>query len=321
VFQFVVITVAITLVSIVAVRLFFTFAFDPTYTKYKSFIEMEFLHEPVQAKVYTSPLPPSSFSEAEESGLQRIRKRDSIRVGYFKDSLPFAFTNAATNLVGFDIEMAHLLAGELGVTLELVLIERDKVAERLNDGYCDIVMSGLAITTGRAQKVLFSVPYIDQTLAFVVEDHRREEFKQWENIRKLDAPRIGIPNVPYFIGLVRTYLPEAKMVTLNTPRDFFRKKIDGLDALVHSAEAGSAWTLVYPDYSVVVPIPDPIAVPVAYAMARGERDMVDFVNTWIELKKKDRTIERIYDHWILGRGTEKKEPRWSIIRNVLHWVE
>jgi hypothetical protein len=49
--------------------------------------------------------------------------------------------------------------------------------------------------------------------------------------------------------------------------------------------------------------------------------MLDFLNTWIILKKKDDTIERIYDYWILGRGAKKKEPRWSVVRNVLHWVE
>ena len=49
--------------------------------------------------------------------------------------------------------------------------------------------------------------------------------------------------------------------------------------------------------------------------------MLSFVNHWLELKKKDNTIARIYDHWILGKGTARKEPRWSVIRNVLHLVE
>jgi hypothetical protein len=48
---------------------------------------------------------------------------------------------------------------------------------------------------------------------------------------------------------------------------------------------------------------------------------VDFVNIWIDLKKKDKTIKALYDHWILGKAAEKKEPRWSIIRDVLHWVK
>ena len=58
-----------------------------------------------------------------------------------------------------------------------------------------------------------------------------------------------------------------------------------------------------------------------YPFAFGDQEMLEFMNRWIDLKKKDKTIERIYNHWILGQGATKKEPRWSIIRNVLHWVQ
>jgi len=111
------------------------------------------------------------------------------------------------------------------------------------------------------------------------------------------------------------------VVVLDSPAEFFTRKEDDLDAFVYSAEAGSAWTLIYPAYSVAVPHPDVRAVPLAYAVARGDSELVDFVNTWIELKKKDQTIEGLYNYWILGKNPAAREPRWSVIRNVLHWVE
>ena len=55
-----------------------------------------------------------------ETLLERIRRRGVIRVGYNEDKLPFAFFNVGDNLVGFDIEMAHALATDLGVTIEFV---------------------------------------------------------------------------------------------------------------------------------------------------------------------------------------------------------
>jgi ABC-type amino acid transport substrate-binding protein len=319
VLQYAVVTVAVTLVSIAAVRLFFSLTLDPTYTKYRSFIEIELLHEPVEARVYTSSHPPPA-SASGKSALERIPERGTLRVGYIKDSLPFAFTNAHSNLVGFDIEMAHLLAKELGVNLEFLLIDRKNIAKRLNDGYCDIVMTGLAITTGRAQKMAFSESYIDQTVAFIIKDHRRDEFKAWKDIKMIDSPRIGIPDVPYFVSLAHQYLPGAQIMPLTSPREYFKAEVKNLDALIFSAEAGSAWTLIYPDYSVVVPLPDPIAFPIAYPVARGDGEMVNFVNHWLALKKKDKTIAKIYDHWILGKGADKKEPRWSVIRNVFHLI-
>jgi len=56
-----------------------------------------------------------------------------------------------------------------------------------------------------------------------------------------------------------------------------------------------------------------------FAMPRGERDFATFVDTWIDLKRRDGTIDELYHFWILGRDSKAAGPRWSIIRDVLHW--
>ena len=33
------------------------------------------------------------------------------------------------------------------------------------------------------------------------------------------------------------------------------------------------------------------------------------------------TLDAAYKYWILGQNAVPHQPRWSIIRNVLHWVE
>ena len=87
------------------------------------------------------------------------------------------------------------------------------------------------------------------------------------------------------------------------------------------AERGSVLTLLHPKYTVVVPEPDAIKIPLAYPLARRDQEWAQFVNTWIELKRRDGTIVALYDHWILGKHAVKSEPRWSVIRNLLHWVD
>ena len=67
--------------------------------------------------------------------------------------------------------------------------------------------------------------------------------------------------------------------------------------------------------------PPPITIPLTYAMARNNQELVDYVNALVDLKKGDGTMQRLYDYWILGRFAANKQPRWSVIRNVLHWVE
>ena len=49
--------------------------------------------------------------------------------------------------------------------------------------------------------------------------------------------------------------------------------------------------------------------------------MDDFMDHWVLPKQHDGTSGRAFEHWILGKGGEKKEPRWSVIRNVFGWVD
>jgi ABC-type amino acid transport substrate-binding protein len=110
-------------------------------------------------------------------------------------------------------------------------------------------------------------------------------------------------------------------VLLTSPRGILQPQGRRSRCFVYSAEAGSAWSLIYPAYTVAVPQPDVLAVPLAYAVARGDRELADFINKWIDLKREDRTISRLYDYWILGRNTTDKTPRWSVLRDVLHMEE
>jgi ABC-type amino acid transport substrate-binding protein len=239
-------------------------------------------------------------------------------VGYYADALPFSFTNQKGDLVGFDIEMAHILAQEMNVQLELVNIDRSRVAELLNNGTVDVAMSGIAVTTERTIEMGLTIPYMDQTLALVVKDYRLNEFNSREKVKAHTTLKLATVNAPYYIQKVKNYVPQADLEILDSPLEFFAR--DDLDAFVYSAEAGAAWSLLYPEYTVAIPYPDVLELPVAYAIAKGETELKDYVDTWIDLKKKDRTISMLYDQWILGKNISSKEPRWSIIKNVLHWV-
>ena len=116
----------------------------------------------------------------------------------------------------------------------------------------------------------------------------------------------------------RRMLPRATVVPVRHPGEFFEGNVEDLDALIGAAEIGSAWSLQYPNYAVAVPDDRSIeGIPLAYPVAPSHYELLFFVNDWIALKKRDGTIQRLYDYWILGQETEVHEPRWSVIRNGL----
>jgi ABC-type amino acid transport substrate-binding protein len=298
----------------------FQYTVDPEYIGYQTIIEQDNLFQLEAGKVYDESLPKPSVSAPMASRLDTIRKRGVIRVGYFRDSLPYVFTNDSGKLVGYDTEMAQLLAMELDVQLEHILVEHEKMTEMLDKGYCDIIMSKIYITTPRLEQITFSIPYIDETLAFVVKDHLQDQFSSRDKVWAMRNLKVGIIALPYLTEKLERYLPTADVEPLDSVRDFFRGKMD-LDAMVYTAESGSAWSLIYPDYSVSIPRPDIVSIPVAYALPHGDVKMKNFIDAWIELKRKDKTTDLLFDYWVLGKSIASKNPRWSVIRNVLHWVD
>jgi ABC-type amino acid transport substrate-binding protein len=57
----------------------------------------------------------------------------------------------------------------------------------------------------------------------------------------------------------------------------------------------------------------------ALLLPKGDPDFRNLVADWIRLKKTDKTIDRLYEKWVLGKDEESKKPRWSIARDVLGW--
>lgn len=306
---------------VAGLRLLFTFI-HIDYTGYDRFIALDLRNPPVAHRVLKEEQPPPSVRPEPGRRLQQVLARQELRVCYFKDAMPFAFQNEAGHLVGYDIDMMHGLARDLGVSLLFYRLgDGGEVRDRLADGSCDIVVSGVALSTRRAAQYTLSQPYLQIAIAFVMPDYRRAEFATWAGLREHKGLRLGIRNLPYYIRRLKRRLPDAELVPIETPRAYFTGKLPDLDALVMGAETGSAWSLVYPAFNVVVPKPGKMLAPIAYALPEGEPGLTAVVNTWIQLTRDDGTADALFAHWILGEGAKSKEKRWSVIRDVLGWVD
>ena len=267
-------------------------------------LEMGPLRPPAEPAVILrevpAPLPPPSPGS---SVLAAVRERGKVRVGYVEGQQPYSFFNARGELVGFDVEMAYTLAGDLGVALELAPVPRERLAFALEDGTYDLVMGGVFMVTRRVGQLDFSPPYLDETLAFVVPDHRRAEFSSSEWVRAQKGLRVAAPDLPYFLTVLRREFPGLQIVPvpLRDIQGFMSASTATVDALCLTAERGSFLTLLYPAFSVAVPHPLEIRLPLAYPVGRHDLEMTRYLATWIDLKKKDGTIQALYEHWILGR--------------------
>lgn len=308
--------------SLAGIRAYLSSAVQGEYHGYQDLVEMAWMDRPVPSRQWDNELPPIESGIADEGRLAAIERRGTLRVGYLPDSLPFAFRNESGQVTGFDIEMASFMALDLGVELELVRIQYGDISTLFDSGQVDIVMSGLGITSTRARLWAYGEPAMDLNLGLLVPDYRRKQFSSAEQIRHAKGLRLGLVQQDVaFERRVAAALPLAEIVELPSPREFLRGTRNDLDAVVYSAEGGSAWTLIYPNFSIVVPQGTNVKIPMGYPLPKGDTEWREFVSTWVKLQKKSGVVDQLFDHWIRGGGAQPKEPRWSVIRNVLGWVE
>ena len=315
-------TVLVTGILLLGTRVYLAKASEGSYNKDEIVASMQLLENRVPY-VIVEPSPNPDALLPGETVSERINRRGTIRIGFDPDNLPWSYYNSQKELVGFDIDMAHRLARELDKKIEFVPFQFSNLEQQIQEDHFDVAMSGVAGTVEQSQQIRLSIPYLYINLALVVPDYRDKEFATLKLIQNKNNLRVGVESLAFVTEKVKSLLPNVEFVNLESDREFFEETGPGkdLDALFISAEEGSAWTLLYPNFQVVTPFPRQISLPLVYPFQEDDEGLDEVLDHWIELKKNDGTFQDAYDYWILGKGAEKKEPRWSIIRNVLHWVD
>jgi Na+/H+-dicarboxylate symporter/ABC-type amino acid transport substrate-binding protein len=269
----------------------------------------------VKTKIFKNYPTPQQIKQmsAGQSGdrLELIKKRGVLRVGYAPASRPFTYLNSKGRLVGYDVEMAHMLARDLDCTLEFIPIEYDNIGRGINDGVIDIVMAGVSITLPRLKSLHFTSPYMKVYLAFVVKDYNIDEFQSADEIRRKGRLRVAcVPGLSYRAHM-KKHFPNLRFVDVESEDDFLSGKVDA-DALLISAEEGFAWCILYPAFSVVVPRPEILKEDLAYVISQNDLKFGQYLNAWLNLKKTDGVLDRLYSYWILGKDIHGKKKRWCL---------
>ena len=310
-----------TLLLTIVVRLLLVWFVDTTYTMDQAVRQMHKSELATETIVHRDLPPPAEDTADGLSSWNRIASRGSLRIGYDPDNLPMSFFNAQGELVGFDIELGQKLAQALQLRAEFVPISWPEVPRLLAEGVIDI-MPGVWYRPYWFATVRLSTPYLIGTVGLAVRDERRQEFTSIQDLRESHGLKIG---VPLDASQIRTAMEryfgdgDVEFVVIEHWQPLFEGQHPEIDAFLMPAENASGWSLLHPQYSVVVPQPNPVHIPSAFGMARNAGELVDMVNEWVIFADSSGLIQEHRAYWIEGQGAIDIEPRWSILRNVLGW--
>lgn len=296
----------------------------------KSLIDTEYVMDEVVTQMSQAEQLPEEvhkyyFDELSEPNPVRsidvIKQSGVLKVGYNPIQVPFSYFNADNDLVGFDIDMMKKLASELDVQIAFIPYNKINAIKAINHGQFDIAISGLQMTTGRIERANYTAPVLDLHYAFVVLDHRADEFSSNELILKKDKIKLASVGEYSIIPMLEKKFPNLEVEYIMSDKLFFKDNGKTWDALIISLEAGKAWTILYPHYTTLYNREEIKSFPMSYAVAKSNLSLHTFINSWLTIQKSSGYVDKLYDYWILGKNAVPKTKRWSIMKDVLHWDE
>lgn len=163
----------------------------------------------------------SSIAQAQGSRLDEIIKRDKLIVATFSTAPPLCFTNDKGELVGFDIDIARLIAkGLLGDPnkIEFITVTSEGRWPSVLSGRADFGIASTTVYPDRAARVAFTYPYMDSGVSVLV---RKDAGVK--SLADLNSDKFTIANLsnPQMADRVKRFMPNMKVLTFDTPSAMF----------------------------------------------------------------------------------------------------
>jgi polar amino acid transport system substrate-binding protein len=216
-------------------------------------------------------------AQADARTIDEIIKAGVIKVGVNPNLPPLSSRNAAGDWVGFDIEIANILAQKLGVKTEFVPTEVPARVPTLVSGATDIMMGGLTRTSERYKVIDYTVPLHTENMTLLMTD-KVQGVSKWQDFNDEKFTITGCRGCGP-LNFANDNIPKAKKLVLDAPADMVRAVAQGrADALIANLDFFPVLMRQYPDTKWVI-LPNVIRTSYcAIGVKKGNEGLRLFLN-------------------------------------------
>ena len=157
----------------------------------------------------------------EKSRLDMVLERGKLIVVTMSTAPPFAFNDDKGQLVGFDIDIARLLATALfkdPSKVEFVVVTAEGRWPAIESGRADMGVGGTTVYPDRALRVAFTRGFIDSGVSVLVS--KKSGIKSIADLNQ-DKHTIANLNNPQMADRAKRFFPKTKVLTFDTPSGQF----------------------------------------------------------------------------------------------------
>jgi cyclohexadienyl dehydratase len=225
--------------------------------------------------------------------LIQIRETGKLRVGTTGDYAPFSLDRDGT-FTGIDIDLARDLAASLEVELDFVKTSWPTLMEDLENGLYDVGMSGISRNTARQRVGFFTGSYHRGGKTPIARCDDAGELDSLEKIDRTDVRVIVNPGGTNH-RFVTNNIKKAQVTVHADNRTIFDEIIRGrADVMITDAIEVTLKSNQHDDLCTTMPGQTLTYLEKAYLMPQ-DIYLKEFVNTWLELRLRDGTVEKIFN--------------------------
>jgi polar amino acid transport system substrate-binding protein len=231
-----------------------------------------------------------------DSTLAKVLDRGELIVGLEAEFKPFCFVEEG-EIVGFDVDLATLIAEELGVELRIENLKWTALPPALQTGKIDIILAGMTATLDRAKQITFTDSYFQTGLCVLLHAETTEGVT---SVHDLNDPKYKVVTKTGTTGYNRApdFVPKATLYNLPKEVDCALEVSQGkADAFLFDRYSIHANQKRYPDTTRALLEPFTWE-PYSGGIRKGDFDWWNWLNQFLEQIRHDGRYQEIVDRWI-----------------------
>jgi polar amino acid transport system substrate-binding protein len=245
---------------------------------------------------------------AQTSTLSRITQRGELVLGTSGNMPPMTEKRADGKVVGFDIDLARLMATGMNVKLKTEVMPCDQLLPALERGDVDVVISNLTMTPERNLRAAFVGPYMTSGKCVIT---RRQDLAKADQAEDINVPatRLAALAGSTSADFVKTLLPKATLVLVQSNEEGVKlisdNKVDGMLADYPIC----LWTLEHhPDDGFVSLFTLLNYEPIGIALPAGDAQFINWTENFLQRVQGVGLFEELSKRWF-GRILESGEGK------------
>ena len=201
---------------------------------------------------------------------------------------PYSYHDDKGDLVGFDVEIAKAIAGELGVEAKFTETQWDGIIAGLDAKKYDAISNQVSITDERKEKYLFSDPYTYVYGAVIVAEDN-EDIKSFED---LDKKNVALTVTSNWADVARSY--GGEIVSTNGFSESIQLVLQGrADATVNDNVTFLDFKANQPDAKAKIAATSTEATESAILIRQGDEKLQAEINKALKTLKDNGKLSEI----------------------------